>query len=223
MNKMEVIAASVSICTALSALCGIAIVKTEIKKYFKNSSGARIIRLFRKQAAKAAEEIRSLKKVRGILSTEKIKRELSQGTALMRNRIAACTEEKLTTDIMLEELIAESDVLRYPYARMLSLVRTEERGRAVSEFSGIVRNRNAEEYARMLILLDDMEPADIYESVVSFQKNMKEERITEIKKRDEAVSDILYLPVVLDLLLVFFNFLYIAYFSQQKDILEFFM
>ena len=35
MNKMEVIAASVSICTALSALCGIAIVKTEIKKYFK--------------------------------------------------------------------------------------------------------------------------------------------------------------------------------------------
>ena len=75
----------------------------------------------------------------------------------------------------------------------------------------------------MLILLDDMEPADIYESVVSFQKNMKEERITEIKKRDEAVSDILYLPVVLDLLLVFFNFLYIAYFSQQKDILEFFM
>ena len=75
----------------------------------------------------------------------------------------------------------------------------------------------------MLILLDDMDPADIYESVVSFQKNIKEERITEIKKRDEAVSDILYLPVVLDLLLVFFNFLYIAYFSQQKDILEFFM
>lgn len=223
MNKMEVIAASVSICMALSALCGIAIVKTEIKKYFKNSSGARIIRLFRKQAAKAAEEIHSLKKVRGILSAEKIKRELSQGTALMRNRIAACTEEKLTTDIMLEELIAESDVLRYPYARMLSLVRTEERERAVSEFSGIVRNRNAEEYARMLILLDDMDPADIYESVVSFQKNIKEERITEIKKRDEAVSDILYLPVVLDLLLVFFNFLYIAYFSQQKDILEFFM
>ena len=102
-------------------------------------------------------------------------------------------------------------------------MRTEERERAVSEFSGIVRNRNAEEYARMLILLDDMDPADIYESVVSFQKNIKEERITEIKKRDEAVSDILYLPVVLDLLLVFFNFLYIAYFSQQKDILEFFM
>ena len=101
MNKMEVIAASVSICTALSALCGIAIVKTEIKKYFKNSSGARMIRLFRKQTAKAAEEIRSLKKVSGILSAEKIKRELSQGTALMRNRIAACTEEKLTTDVML--------------------------------------------------------------------------------------------------------------------------
>ena len=217
MNKMEVIAASVSICTALSALCGIAIVKTEIKKYLKNSSGARMIRLFRKQAAKAAEEIRSLKKVRGILSTEKIKR------ALMRNRIAACTEEKLTTDIMLEELIAESDVLKYPYARMLSLVRTEERERAVSEFSAIVRNRNAEEYARMIVLLDDMDPADIYESVVSFQKNMKEERITEIKKRDETVSDILYLPVVLDLLLVFFNFLYITYFSQQKDIMGFFM
>ena len=40
---------------------------------------------------------------------------------------------KLTTDIMLEELIAESDVLRYPYARMLSLVRTEkENARSVN-------------------------------------------------------------------------------------------
>ena len=223
MNNIEIIAAAVSACIALSAVCGTTLAGSELKKVIKGGSAARFIRLFRRQAAKARDEIRALKKVRGILSAGHIKKEMSEGTALMRNRIASCEGTKLTTDVMLEELMAESDVLKYPYARMLSLLRTEERGRAVNEFAGLVRDKDAEGYARMIIMLDDMEPSDVYESVVSFQKSMKEERITEIKKRDEAISDILYIPVVFNLLLVFFNFLYIAYFMQQKDMLEFFL
>ena len=223
MNNMVAAAAAVSLCIALSAVCGAALLRSELKKRLKNGSAQRVLKLFRKQAAKAREEIISIKKVRGVLSAGNVKKELSEGTALMRNMIAACDGERITTDVMLEELMAESDVLRYPYARMLSLVRTEERARAVKEFTGLVKNKDAEEYARMIVMLDDMDPADVYDSVVSFQKNMKEERITEIKKKDEALSDILYLPVVFNLLLVFFNFLYVAYFTQQKDMLGFFM
>ncbi len=223
MNNIEIIAAAVSACIAISAVCGAALVANELKKRLKSGSASRFIRIFRKQALKARDEIRSLKKVRGVLSAGNIKKEMSEGIALMRNRLASCEGAKITTDAMLEELMAESDVLKYPYARMLSLLRTEERGRAVNEFAGLVRDKDAEEYARMIIMLDDMEPSDVYESVVAFQKSMKEERITEIKKRDEAISDLLYLPVVFNLLLVFFNFLYVAYFMQQKDLLGFFM
>lgn len=223
MNNIEAAAAAVSLCIAVSAVAGIALLRSEIGKRIKSGSAGRFVRLLRKQAAKAREEIISIKKVRSALNAGNVRKELSEGISLIRNRIAACGGEKLTTDVMLEELMAESDALRYPYARMLSLVRTEERGRAINEFTELVKNKDSEEYARMIVMLDDMEPADIYDSVVTFQKNMKEERITEIKKRDEALSDLLYLPVVFDLLLVFFNFLYVAYFTQQKDMLGFFM
>lgn len=223
MNNIEAAAAAVSFCIAVSAVAGIAVVRAEIRKRVKGGSAGRFVKLFRKQAAKARDEIISIKKVRSALNAGNVKKELSEGISLIRNRIAACSGERLTTDVMLEELMAESDALRYPYARMLSLVRTEERGRAINEFTELVKNKDSEEYARMIVMLDDMEPSDIYDSVVAFQKNMKEERITEIKKRDEALSDLLYLPVVFDLLLVFFNFLYVAYFTQQKDMLGFFM
>lgn len=223
MRNIDLFAAVVSIFIAISALLGAAFIRSEMRKRLKSGGISRVVRIFRKQSAKAIAEIRSLKKVRGILNQGKVRRELSEGTVLMRNRIAACDGVRLTTDVMLEELMNESDVLKYPYARMLSLVRMEERGRAIREFAGLVKDKEAEEYAQMIVMLDDVEPGNVYESIVAFQKNMKEERITEIKKRDEAVSDLLYLPVVFNLLLIFFNFLYVAYFMQQKDMLSFFM
>ncbi len=223
MRNIDLFAAVVSIFIAISALFGAAFIGSEMRKWFKGGEISRVVRIFRKQSAKAIAEIRSLKKVRGILNQGKVRRELSEGTVLMRNRIAACDGARLTTDVMLEELMNESDVLKYPYARMLSLVRMEERRRAIREFAGLVKDKEAEEYAQMIVMLDDIEPGDVYESIVAFQKNMKEERITEIKKRDEVISDLLYLPVVFNLLLIFFNFLYVAYFMQQKDMLSFFM
>ncbi len=222
MDNIGIISTAVIICIVSAGALGAVLIRMEIKKHIKGISAIRVVKIFKKQAGKARAELKSLKKIRSVMGARKVRREMLEGTALMRNRIAACEGKKITTDVMLEELIADSDVLRYPYSRMLSLVRTEEHRKAVNEFAAIVNEKDAAEYAEMIIRLDDMDPADVYDSVISFQKNMKEERITEIKKRDEAVSDILYLPVVLNLLIIFFNFLYVTYFTQQKDFLEFF-
>jgi hypothetical protein len=48
---------------------------------------------------------------------------------------------------------------------------------------------------------------------------MKEMRLTARKKKDELVSDLIYLPVVANILIVFLNFIFVAYFVEQKDML----
>jgi hypothetical protein len=124
---------------------------------------------------------------------------------------------------MLEEMIYDSDILKYPYSRMLSLIRTGQSMHAAEEFSNLTGDKEAKEYANMIVMLDTLDPNDIYEGLVSFQRGLNEEKITQIRKQDEAVSDILYLPVVINLLLIFFNFLYVSYFMQQKEMLAFLM
>ena len=138
MNNIDITAAAAVKGIVLSGICGAAVVRTEIRKHIKEISAARIIKIFRKQAAKAKAEIRSLNRVRGFIGAGKVRREMFDGISLMRNRIAACEGEKITTDVMLEELIADADVLKYPYSRMLSLIRTAERRRAADEFAAIV-------------------------------------------------------------------------------------
>jgi uncharacterized protein YneF (UPF0154 family) len=39
------------------------------------------------------------------------------------------------------------------------------------------------------------------------------------KRRDETVSDLIYLPVVINVMLVFINFIYVGYFIDQKEML----
>lgn len=223
MTGIDMVAAAAGLCIALAAVCGMILIVRGARQSLAENRPSQKVNAWKRQAALAAQDAAALKRLRGIMSTGRIRKEMLDGTALIRNKIAACDGRRMTTDVMLEELISDSELLKYPYARMLSLVRTEERGRAIEEFAAAVGDREAKEYARMIVMLDELEPDDIYESIVAFQKSMKEERITEIKKRDEAVSDLLYLPVVFNLLLIFFNFLYVSYFVQQKDAISFFM
>jgi hypothetical protein len=48
---------------------------------------------------------------------------------------------------------------------------------------------------------------------------MNEVSLTLRKKRDETISDLIYLPVVVNLMIVFINFIYVAYFLDQKEML----
>jgi hypothetical protein len=52
---------------------------------------------------------------------------------------------------------------------------------------------------------------------------MKAARLTEQKKKDEMISDMVYFPVVVNILVIFVNFIYVAYFLDQKEMLQMFM
>ncbi|MBR5228411.1 MAG: hypothetical protein IKV96_01085 [Firmicutes bacterium] len=174
-----------------------------------------------KSADKIADKI--FGKARAKSRSQKADEEIFNGLGYIRNRIMSSEDSKITTDNMIEELLANAEILRPAYMRMLSLVRVDDRRRAAEEFIDMAFSEHAREYGRILIQLDEVTPGEVYETLKAFQKTIGESRITRLKKRDELVSDLLYLPVVLNLVIIFFNFIYTAYFIQQKDMLSMLM
>jgi hypothetical protein len=144
--------------------------------------------------------------------------EIYQSIALLRNMIKSNKFSKLSSDYMIEQLAVYSELLRNTYFKVLNLLRLNRKQEAIQLFSSEVRTKVSSDFGRLIIELENMENRELDEILISLQKNIREERITKLKKNDEIISDILYIPVVLNVLLIFINFLYIAYFINQKNV-----
>ena len=65
-----------------------------------------------------------------------------------------------------------------------------------------------------------MPPGDLLNTVEVYRSALREDRLTRQKRRDEMVSDLVYFPVVVNAMAVLMNFIYVAYFIQQRDALN---
>lgn len=144
--------------------------------------------------------------------------EIYQSIALLRNMNKTNKFSKLSSDYMIEQLAIYSELLRSTYFKVLNLLRLNKKQEAIQLFSSEVGTKVSLDFGRLIIELENMENRELDEILISLQKNIREERITKLKKNDEIISDILYLPVVVNVLLIFINFLYVAYFINQKNI-----
>ena len=67
---------------------------------------------------------------------------------------------------------------------------------------------------------EDVPPGDLLNTVEVYRSALREDRLTRQKRRDEMVSDLVYFPVVVNAMAVLMNFIYVAYFIQQRDALN---
>jgi hypothetical protein len=150
---------------------------------------------------------------------ERMDREIQEGISFLRNAIAIGRGKVAGSDPMIEELCGHRGLLSPIYGQMLRLLRHNKKTDAISYFSEAVNTDAAKEYGRLLIQWDEIDPRELMETLISHQKNMNEVSLTLRKKRDETISDLIYLPVVVNLMVVFINFIYVAYFLDQKQML----
>jgi len=72
----------------------------------------------------------------------------------------------------------------------------------------------------MLVLdWDAVSPQKLIKTVSAFQNALRETRTTRLIRKNEALSDLVYLPVVACVLVIFVNFIYVAYFAEQQAML----
>ena len=171
---------------------------------------------------KATDCARSLKENEWVRRRKeaRIDGEIYESISFLRNITALGRGRKVSADFIIQQLAKREGVLQSVYMKMLSYLRLSEKEGAIEIFSKEAPTEIGKEFGGLLLQWDDMDPVNLTEILISHQKNIKEARHTVQKKRDEMISDLIYLPVVINVFLIFINFIYIAYFMEQQEMLR---
>ncbi|MDF3002235.1 MAG: hypothetical protein K0Q48_2354 [Bacillota bacterium] len=150
-------------------------------------------------------------------------KEILEAIAFLRNLATLDKGKTSSSDYIIERLSEHNGILQPVYVKMLSLLRMNQQKAAAEYFAQKVGTTAGRDFAGLLIQWDRLEPTGLLETLLSYEKSIKAVRVTYQKKRDEIVSELIYFPVVVNILVIFINFIYIAYFIDQKELLQLFM
>ena len=132
---------------------------------------------------------------------------------------AGITGAHVTTDYILEQFAAADGVLKEAYSGALRLLRTGRRSDAAEYFTKSADIDLARDFILLVLDWDAVPPQKLKQTVVAFQNALKETRTTDMIRKNEVLSDLVYMPVVVGVLVVFVNFIYVAYFAEQRALL----
>lgn len=163
---------------------------------------------------------RGLVKLKEPFEKERMENEIYEAVGFLRNVAATESGGHTGSDIVLQQLIQNGGGLAPVYVRILGLFRLNKKDEAEEYFCQATKGHSSADFVRALIQWDEVEPSALCASLCAYQKSLKEKRGTVRRKRDEIISDVLYLPVVVNILVVFLNFIFFAYFIEQKEQLQ---
>jgi hypothetical protein len=175
----------------------------------------------REGSRRARKNLRArIKSLRENMQRDRKDREIYEAISFLRNVTAVGMSGSMSADLALQRLSENGGILRPVYAKTLGLLRLNRRDEAAKQFGEAVGGGLGLDFIRVVLQWDDIDPRELTASLISYQKSLKEMRVTARKKRDELLSDLIYLPVVVNILLIFMNFIFIAYFAEQRDMLS---
>jgi hypothetical protein len=163
------------------------------------------------------------RKVDGVLDRfrkSQKEREIYEAISFLRNVTAVGMSERMSADLAIQKLAENRGLLQPVYTKALGLLRMNKKSEAEACFAAAVGGGIGRDFIRAVLQWDEIDPKELVASLTSYQKSMKEVRITARKKKDELISELVYVPVVVNILVVFMNFIFVAYFLEQKDMLK---
>ena len=149
---------------------------------------------------------------------QKMEREIARDMAFLRNLLLLGSGSVLSVDYVLTRLAFREGPLKPAYLAMLSHQRLNRKQKALEAFSSYVQVPMARELAGLLLQWDELESKVISEILTSHQKTLRDIRMTQQTRRDETISDLIYLPAVFNVLIICVNFIYISYYINQQEV-----
>lgn len=143
--------------------------------------------------------------------------EMMECLSVFKNFIVQTREKPLGADYIIEYLASNTIYIKSPLYRMLGKIRMGRKEEAESTFAEEVGSELAKDFAHLLAQLDEMNPVELEEAVISRQKYISEIRNTKNIRRAQLVSDLVYFPVVVTVMMILMNFMLVAYYLEQCD------
>lgn len=151
---------------------------------------------------------------------DRIDREIYDSISFLRNIIALGNGRRVGADYVIEQLSQKDGTLQQVYIRVLRFLRLGKQDDAIKAFSQEAFTQAGIEFGSMLLRWDALDPVELNEVLISQQKSIKEAKSTAQRKQDEIVSELLYFPVVLNVFVIFINFIVVGYFMEQQQMLN---
>ncbi len=149
---------------------------------------------------------------------EKAEMEIWECISFMRNLVCVGEGTHYSADSLLEEFIRRKTALAPAFKGTLQLMRQNQTEEAFEFFTGMVATDNSREFAHLLLRWDLIDSEYLLETLITYQKNIREARFTAMSKKNETLSNLIYLPAVLNILLILLNFIYVGYFMDQMEL-----
>ncbi|MBQ2095479.1 MAG: hypothetical protein II474_06210 [Firmicutes bacterium] len=151
---------------------------------------------------------------------EAMQRDLAESLSYIKNLVVIGRGENMSAQLLLEELSELSKDLGPVFLYMARCVQLFDKQTAAQQLYDALPFSYAKDIGEFLAGWEDVPPADLLNTVEVYRSALREDRLTKQKRRDEMVSDLVYFPVVVNAMAVLMNFIYVAYFLQQKEALN---
>lgn len=143
--------------------------------------------------------------------------ELYRAISQLKNIAIAQKDKPLSSDFIIEQLIKFTKLTKKDFIKLLSEFRLGNEETGCREFASNVDTRLALELSNVLIKLDKINPIELKEQLTLYQENLKAERMTKKLKRNETISNIIFIPIISLALIVLLNFVIIVIFLDQMQ------
>jgi hypothetical protein len=166
---------------------------------------------------------KAIKKLAADRKKERILKELSESLAYIKNLVVLGRGRSLSTELLLTELAEFCKLLGPVYLDMAHSLHVNDKEKAEAALGNVMDGGFASDIGRFLAGWDELPPEEMEESVDLYGSTLREERESRLRARDELVSDLIYFPAIANSMLVMLNFVYVAFFMQQREALAMFM
>jgi uncharacterized membrane protein len=143
--------------------------------------------------------------------------EILESMGILRNMLILQKDNPVGADVVIEQLMQMSDLIRPAFQKLLVSYRLNNHKAAYEGFISEVDTNLGKEYAQLLSSLDLAKPKDLDAVLESYQTHASEAKFTKQKSFDEAISDLIYLPVMINLMIILGNFVLVAYLIDQMS------
>lgn len=149
------------------------------------------------------------------IDKEKKDIELMDVLSLLKNLMIQMRNNPLGSDYIIDYITENTDLTKSAFLKLLNLMRLSRHRDAAETFENEIRTPLAKDVSRIILRLDDLNPAELEEMVISVQRQVQEMKITKQDSRNELVSDLTMIPTTATMMFIFFNFMYVAFGIDQ--------
>lgn len=161
-----------------------------------------------------------LAKLKSSRKREQMEQELSEALSYIRNLVILGRGESMSGELLMEELADVTKHLSPVFLDMARSLHVNDKERAAQALYKAMGDSSSRDIGAFLARWEDIPPKELASSVEAYRSALRDKRETALRRRDEIVSDLVYFPVIANSMAVLLNFIYVAYFLEQKEALQ---